>query len=75
MLPGTDRGDNVRHVHLLNKGTRVRTLTVCVLGHGSGSGAGQHGATMPPDALGFARAFVDQPTMPSIDIDIGKFGF
>jgi len=74
-LRATYRGDNVRHVHLLKEGIRVRTLTVCVLGHGSGSGAGQHQATVELDALGFARAVVDQPMMASIDIDIEKFGF
>ena len=50
-------------------------MTACVLGHGGGSGAGQHQASVQYDALGFARAVVDQPMMASIDIDIEKFGF
>ena len=75
MLRGPDLGDNVRHVRLLKKGIPVRTLTVCVLGHGGSSGAGQHQATVQHDALGFARAVVNQPTMARIDIDIDKFGF
>ena len=75
VLRGPVRGEAVLHLRLFEKGELVRTMTACVLGHGGGSGAGQHQASVQCDALGFARAVVDQPTMAAIDIDIGKFGF
>ena len=63
------------HVRLLKAGQRVNTLIACGIGHGGGSGGGQHTASVEQDALGFARAVVDQPTMPAIDINIEEFGF
>ena len=63
------------HVRLLEAGKVVRTFTACGLGHGGGSGAGQHAATVDKDALGFARAVVGHTTMPDIDINVEDFGF
>lgn len=63
------------HVRLLKAGQPLKTLTACGMGHGGGSGAGQHAASVKQEALGFARAVVDQPTMPAIDINIEAFGF
>ena len=62
-------------MRLCKDGQPTRTLTVCAMGHGAGSGAGQHMASVALDALGFARAVVGQTTMPAIDVDIKKFGF
>ena len=70
-----DTGAAVVHVRLLKAGQVVRTFTACSLGHGGGSGAGQHAASVERDALGFARAVVGQTTMPTIDVNIEAFGF
>ena len=77
MLTATYEGENVGR-WLLRQGGEggeiVRKVHYCILGHGGGSGAGQHESNCAHDALGFARAVVGDFIQPDITIDIDEDG-
>ena len=58
MLAASHLGENVFHFRILEAGQHVATATCVVMGHGGGSGTGQHMAHVYLDALGVARAVV-----------------
>jgi len=77
MMTATYVGENTGR-WLLRQGGEggeiVRVVHYCILGHGGGSGAGQHEANCASDALGFARAVVADFIQPDITIDIDEDG-
>ena len=77
MMTATYEGENTGR-WLLRQGGEggeiVRVVHYCILGHGGGSGAGQHEANCANDALGFARAVVADFIQPDITIDIDEDG-
>ena len=68
MLSASYLGEHVFELELQSNKVRTHSARCVVMGHGGGSGAGQHAATVHYDALGLARAAVGETMMPKIVI-------